>query len=270
MWINKKEKEMVDVNNKNYILECCVDSVESVINAHNGGANRIELCGNISIGGTTPSLCLFNEVKKNCDIKLHVLIRPRFGDFLYTQYEKQIIKEEVKLFNDYGADGIVVGCLNEEGYLDIEFMKEIVDLSGKMKIVLHRAFDMCKDPFLTIEQCISIGIDTILTSGQQNNCLKGIGLIKELNQSYGDKINIMAGSGMNSDVVIQFLSMTNIRCFHMTGKTIIKSNMKYRNSNVSMGIPSLSEYEIWRTDENEISKVSKILLNKFNDEELNS
>ena len=111
------------MKNKKYILECCVDSVESAINASNGGADRLELCGNLIIGGTTPSLYLFEEIRKNCDIKIHVLIRPRFGDFLYTNYEKQIMKKEIELFRDAGADGIVVGCLDENGDIDFELMK---------------------------------------------------------------------------------------------------------------------------------------------------
>ena len=252
------------MKNETYILECCADSVESVLNAYSGGGNRIELCGNILIGGTTPSLCLFNEVKRNCDIKIHVLIRPRFGDFLYTYYEKRIIIEEIKMFRESGADGVVVGCLDKYGNLDFEFMKEVTEISGDMKIVLHRAFDMCRDPFFTIEKAISIGIDTVLTSGQKNNCLDGIGLIQELNELYGDKINIMAGSGMNSDVIENFLDRTSIKCFHMTGKTLLQSNMEYRNLNVNMGIEGISEYEIWRTDESEISKASNVLISHFN------
>lgn len=251
------------MSGENYILECCADSVESVLNAQCGGANRIELCGNILIGGTTPSLCLFNEVKKNCDIKIHVLIRPRFGDFLYTDFEKRIIIEEIKMFKKAGADGVVIGALDKNGNLDFEFMKEAVYESGNMKVVLHRAFDVCKNPFLSVEQAISLGIDSILTSGQQSNCLKGIEFIKELNERYGDKINIMAGSGMNSDLIEKFLDCTSIKCFHMTGKILLQSGMEYKNLNVNMGISGVSEYEIWRTDENEIRKASNILENKF-------
>lgn len=247
------------MKNKKYILECCVDSVESAINASNGGADRLELCGNLIIGGTTPSLYLFEEIRKNCDIKIHVLIRPRFGDFLYTNYEKQIMKKEIELFRDAGADGIVVGCLDENGDIDFELMKEFIDLSGEMKVVLHRAFDVCKDPFVALEKSISLGIDTILTSGQQNNCLAGIDIIKELNDIANDKISIMAGGGMNSNVIEKFLNETEVKSFHMSAKKVLESKMKYRNLNVNMGMPGLSEYEIWRTNEDEVRKVYEIL-----------
>lgn len=247
------------MGNKKYILEYCVDSVESAINAFNGGANRLELCGNLVIGGTTPSLYLFEEIRKNCDIKIHVLIRPRFGDFLYTNYEKQIMKKEIELFRDARADGIVIGCLDENGNIDFELMKEFIDLSGEMKVVLHRAFDVCKDPFVALEKSIFLGIDTIITSGQRNNCLEGIELIKELNNIANDKINIMAGGGMNLDVIEKFLNETKVKFFHMSAKKVLESRMKYRNLNVKMGISDLSEYKIWKTNEDEVRKVYEIL-----------
>ena len=138
-------------------------------------------------------------------------------------------------------------------------MKEFIDLSGEMKVVLHRAFDVCKDPFVALEKLISLGIDTILTSGQQNNCLAGIDLIKELNDIANDKISIMAGGGMNSDVIEKFLNETEVKSFHMSAKKVLESKMKYRNLNVNMGMPGLSEYEIWRTNEDEVRKVYEIL-----------
>ena len=244
---------------KKYILECCADSVESALNAHEGGADRLELCGNLVIGGTTPSLFLFEEIRKRSDINIHVLIRPRFGDFLYTDYEKNIMKKEVKMFKMAGAEGVVVGALDKYGNLDIEFMKELIDIAEDMKVVLHRAFDVCKDPFKTLEQSISLGIDTILTSGQQNNCLLGLDLIKKLDESSNGKIKIMAGSGMNSERMKEFLEKTSVKCFHMSAKNILESEMEYRNPNVSMGMPGLSEYEIWRTDKEEIRRAGEIL-----------
>lgn len=247
------------MENKNFVLECCVDSVESAINAYKGGANRLELCANLSIGGTTPSIYLFDEIRKEVPIKIHVLIRPRFGDFLYTEFEKSIMKKEVELFRDKGAEGVVIGALNKDGSIDFEFMKEVKSLCGNMKLVLHRAFDVCKDPKDTIEKMISIGVDTILTSGQENNCLKGIHLIKELSEVYSNRINIMAGSGLNSSNISEFLNKTTITSFHMSAKKVLDSEMKFRKENVSMGIPSLSEYEVWRTNEEEVKKAYDIL-----------
>ena len=251
------------MKNKGFILECCVDSVESAINAHKGGANRLELCGNLSIGGTTPSIYLFEEIRKNISIDIHVLIRPRFGDFLYTEYEKNIMKKEVELFRNAGAEGVVVGALNQDGSIDMDLMKEFMSIAGDMKVVLHRAFDVCKDPKDTLEKMVSIGVDTILTSGQENNCLKGIELIKELSDIAGNRINIMAGSGLNSTNILEFINKTTVTSFHMSAKKILDSGMKYRKENVSMGIPSLSEYEIWRTDEKEVNNAFDILKKHF-------
>lgn len=250
------------MKNNNYVLECCVDSFESAFNALKGGADRLELCGNLSIGGTTPSLYLFEEIRNNCDIKIHVLIRPRFGDFLYTKHEKNIMKKEIESFRKAGAEGVVIGALTKDGQLDIEMMKELIDSAGDMNVIMHRAFDVCKNPFETLERAISLGIHTILTSGQQSSCLKGIELLKELSLTAGNEIKIMAGAGVTPEVIEKFLNETNIKCFHMSAKKILESEMEFRNPNVNMGIPSLSEYEIWRTDEEEIRRACNILKNR--------
>lgn len=150
-----------------YILECCVDSVASAIEAEKGGADRLELCSNLIIGGTTPTLALFNEVRNHVSIPINVLIRPRFGDFLYSEYEVNMIKQEVVQFREAGADAVVIGSLTADGSLDIEQMKELIVLAGDMKITLHRAFDMCADPIKTLQEAINLGIDTILTSGKR-------------------------------------------------------------------------------------------------------
>lgn len=246
-----------------FILECCIDSVESAINAINGGADRLELCANLIIGGTSPSIFLFREIRKISDIPIHVLLRPRFGDFLYTDYEKNIIKHEAELFCDAGAEGIVVGALKSNGELDYDFMKEIKEVSGNINIVLHRAFDVCRDPFEALNQSIDLGLHTILTSGQQNNCLKGIDLINDLNEKSSGKISIMAGSGMNIDVMKEFLLRTKVKAFHMSAKQVLDSGMKFRNSNVSMGVQGLNEYELWVTSVDEIRKTKNILNNYF-------
>lgn len=247
------------MGDKKFILECCVDSVESALNADKGGADRLELCANLSIGGTSPSLFLFKEIRRLSDIKMHVLLRPRFGDFLYTDHEKCIMKQEVEMFRDAGSEGIVIGALKSNGDLDYDFIKELKDISGNMNVVLHRAFDVCRDPFEALDQCIELGIHTILTSGQQNSCLKGIDLIRELDRRSKGKLTIMAGAGMNSTVIKEFLETTSVEAFHMSAKKILDSGMEFRNKNVNMGIPSLSEYEVWRTDEEEIRRAKEIL-----------
>ena len=158
---------------KEYILEACVDSVESAMAAVAGGADRLELCSNLIIGGTTPGPWLFEEIRKRSDIRIHALIRPRFGDFCYTDAEFSIIKKAVEDFRKIGAEGVVFGVLKPDGTLNMEQMKGLMEAAGDMSVTLHRAFDVCVDPLETMEQAISLGIDTILTSGQRNTCLQG-------------------------------------------------------------------------------------------------
>ena len=143
---------------KDYMLEVCVDSVESAIAAQRGGAKRLELCGNLIIGGTTPTPALFRAVKAAVDIKIHVLIRPRFGDFCYTDAEFAIIREEVRQFRELGADGVVIGILRPDGSLNMEQMGELIREAGGMQITLHRAFDVCSDPMRALEELSLIHI----------------------------------------------------------------------------------------------------------------
>ena len=153
-----------------YTLECCVDSVESALAAKEGGADRLELCAGLIIGGVSPGLALFEQVKACCDLPVRVLLRPRFGDFLYTDYEFRILRREVELFRDAGAEGVVIGCLQEDGSLHMEQMRALTEAAGDLKITLHRAFDVCADPIRAYEQAWELGIDTILTSGQESDC----------------------------------------------------------------------------------------------------
>ena len=139
---------------KDYILETCVDSVESAMAASEGGADRLELCSNLIIGGTTPSPWLFEEIRKRSDIRIHALIRPRFGDFCYTEAEFSMIRNAVKDFRKMGAEGVVIGILKPDGTLNMEQMKELMDAAGDMSVTLHRAFDVCADPIEAMEQFI--------------------------------------------------------------------------------------------------------------------
>lgn len=243
---------------RKYVLEACVDSAESAVNAEKGGANRYELCGNLIIGGTTPSLALYNAVRKYTKVETNILIRPRFGDFLYSDYEFEIIKNEVAMFRDAKADGVVIGCLTPDGTLDMEQMKILVDTAGDMNVTLHRAFDVSRDPFETLEQVKQLGIKTILTSGQKNNCYAGKDLLKQLIKEADGKVDILIGGGVNADIIGKMMDEMDARCFHLSGKVTLNSNMNYRKEGVNMGLPSLSEFEIWQTDENNIAKAKAV------------
>lgn len=244
---------------KNYILEACVDSVESALAAANGGATRLELCSNLIIGGTTPEPGLFKEIRKHTDIRIHALIRPRFGDFCYTDHEFSIIRDSVEQYRELGAEGVVIGILKPDGTLNMEQMKELMDSAGNMSVTLHRAFDVCVDPYEAMEQAISLGIDTILTSGQKNVCIEGAGLLKDLVQKSNGRITIQIGSGVNAEAIRKMYPLTGAKAYHMSGKVTLDSVMDYRKEDVNMGLPMLSEFEVWRTDEEKIRDAKKVL-----------
>lgn len=249
----------MSIKTKKSILEICVDSVESAIAAAEGGADRLELCSNLVIGGTTPSAALFKEIRKVTNIPIRALIRPRFGDFCYTDYEFSIIREEVRMFKELGADGVVIGILKNDGSLDMQRMKVLMEDAEGISVTLHRAFDVCANPYETLEQAKELGVDTILTSGQKNNCLEGKELLKELVSLAGEDINILAGSGVNAEAISELAPYTKANCFHMSGKINVESAMNYRKDDVTMGLPIMSEYIIWRTDKAIISDAKKVL-----------
>lgn len=242
-----------------YILECCVDSVESAIEAEMGGANRIELCSALVIGGLSPSKKLFEEVKKYTNIKIHVLLRPRFGDFCYTNHEHQIIKNEIKMFKKLGADGVVIGTLKPDGTLNMEQMKELIEEADGMSVTLHRAFDMCKDPMQTLQDSKKLGINTILTSGQKNSCINGTDLLCNLVKAASNDIDILIGGGVDASVIAALHEKTGATSFHMSGKVTLDSDMVYRKEDVNMGVASMSEYQIWRTSASRIKAAKDIL-----------
>lgn len=240
-------------------LECCVDSVESAIAAEKGGATRLELCSNLIIGGTSPSISLFKQIKKYVHLPVRVLLRPRFGDFCYTRYELDILNDEIKTFKNLGADGIVIGCLNPDGELNIKAMQKFIYLADKLPVTLHRVFDVCANPMDTLEICKQLGISTILTSGAKNCALDGKELIKQL-CDYAENIEILAGAGINSKTIELLLDeIPNLKSFHMSRKKVLESSMKYRNKDVFMGLKGISEYEIWQTDIEEIKLARDIL-----------
>ncbi len=245
---------------KTFILEACVDSVESAKAAVRGGANRMEVCANLVIGGTTPGVSQFKQIRKACDVAINVLIRPRYGDFLYTEHEFEMIAEDVRLFRQLGADGVVVGCLKADGTLDLERMKLLRERAGSGQMTLHRAFDVCRDPYSTLEEAVDLGVDTILTSGQQNTCMMGKKLLGRLIAQAAGRLDILIGSGVDAEVIACLMRELGAACFHMSGKVILDSRMTYRKEAVNMGIPGLGEYDIFRTDEEKIRQAANLLM----------
>lgn len=242
-----------------YTLEVCVDSVESAIVAAENGANRLELCGNLVIGGTTPSLELFREIRRYTDVDINVLIRPRFGDFHYTNHELNIMCREIESFAKEGAHGVVIGTLNTDGTLDVAAMKAMIKAAGDCHVTLHRAFDVCKDPMAVLAQAAELGINTILTSGQAGSCFEGKELLEKLVKEAPEGMDILIGAGVTPEVIEKMIRYIPARHFHMSGKKILDSEMTWRNPIVSMGLPGISEFEIYRTDGEQIKKAKEIL-----------
>ena len=257
---------------KNYILEVCADSVESALSAKAGGATRLELCANLVIGGTTPGYELFEQVKKETGLPIRVLIRPRFGDFLYSEYEYQQMLCDVRHFAEAGADGVVIGSLNADGTLNEVQMRGLARAAGGCGITLHRAFDVCEDPFAALQKAAELGVDTILTSGQEAGCMQGRELIRQLvraaehgawdgreTSAAQRQMTILVGAGVVSSNIKEIAMTTGAHAFHMSGKKLMDSGMRYRNERVHMGIEGMSEFELYRTDEEEIRRASRIL-----------
>ena len=246
------------------LIEGCVDSYASAVAACRGGADRLELCANLAIGGTTPSPSLFQQVQRDCPVPVNVLIRPRFGDFLYTRPELEEMCGEIARFRDMGANGVVIGVLTPEGGLDGERMGRLMDCAGGMEVTLHRAFDMTRDPFAALEEAVSLGCRTILTSGQAGSAAQGKETLRQIFLRAAGRIDVMAGCGVKKENIGEIHAHTGIWSFHTTGRRgPADSGMRYRKTAVSMGLPSLSEYELWQTDEQEFRSCARIVHSLF-------
>lgn len=203
------------------IVEICTGSYQDCLAAYRGGAKRVELNSALSVGGLSPSLSTLIHVKKDTDLKVICMVRPRAAGFCYSVEEEMIMLEDAKLFMEHQADGIAFGFLNEDGTIHRKSTKTMVDLihSYHGEAVFHRAFDVCPDPYEAIETLIELGVDRILTSGQQNKAIEGKELIKDLQLKYGDQIQILAGSGINIHNVKELMDYTGIQQVHSSCKT---------------------------------------------------
>lgn len=219
-----------------YKFENCANSVESCLEAQRAGIDRVELCAGIPEGGTTPSYGDILVARKLLTTtKLHVIIRPRGGDFLYSDVEKEIMLEDVRMSRRLGVDGVVFGALTAEGDVDMEFMRQLMKEAEGMSVTFHRAFDVCRDPFIALEQIIELGCHRILTSGQMPKAEEGVELLRELVERASERIIIMPGCGVNASNIAHIAEATGAREFHFSGRSKRESGMLFRKSRVSMG-----------------------------------
>ena len=229
------------------ILEVCVDCYTSILNAQKAGADRIELCSALNIGGLTPSYGLMKQAKKIDNMEIFVMIRPRSGDFLYDDNEFQAMKHDIEIVKEMGFDGIVTGILKSDGNIDMDRMEELCKLANPLKVVIHRAFDDANQPMKDVQGLIEMGVCRILTSGQRANAPTGGDFIAKLESEYGDKITIMPGCGVNAKNIAQIREITNCTNYHLSGKVNVGSKMEYRECLNRMNTPE-SEFIIEQSD----------------------
>jgi len=248
----------------NDLLEVCVDSLASARAAIAGGADRLELCSALAIGGLTPYSGLLQQIRRESSIPIRCLMRPRAGDFLYTPEEIQLIAGQIRQLKALGADGFVIGCLTPEGNLDKKAMAPLIEAAEGAGLTLHRCIDVSRDPVQTWRDAGEIGMDTVLTSGACSSCTAGketIRTLLELREAEGGP-EILVGAGVNAGVISGFLmELPLCRAFHMSGKTDIPSGMVFRREGVPMGIPGFDEWHIQQTSEASI-RAARAVLNR--------
>ncbi len=215
-----------------YELEVIAFDLTSCIIAAENGVTRIELCANPQEGGTTPSFGMIKEARKISAIQLFPIIRPRGGDFYYSTHEFNSMLNDIQQCRDLGCDGVVIGMLKKDGSIDIEKNRELVDAAKGMAVTFHRAFDRVNDPFVALEQIISIGCKRILTSGLKPNVIEGMETLKELVIKAGNRITIMPGSGVRSNNINQLAEYTHAKSFHSSARKNMDSTMEFQNPNM--------------------------------------
>ena len=227
---------------KRYTFEICANSVESCVAAQQGGADRVELCAAIPEGGTTPSYGEMTVARRMLDIRLHAIIRPRGGDFLYTPIEADAMLADSRAARAVGADGVVVGCLTPDGDLDLPLLQRLLDEAKGMSVTFHRAFDRCRQPLQALDQLIALGVDRVLTSGQQPTAPEGADLLRQLVARADGRIAIMAGCGVNETNIRALAEATGVTEFHFSAREAVASAMRLRNDEVKMGSSEADEY----------------------------
>ena len=243
-------------------VEVCAFSVESCLNAQRAGATRIELCGGLYEGGTTPSYGLIKRAREVTTLQLYVMIRPRGGDFCYDDEEFLVMKQDIELAKELGADGVVFGLLLPTGEVDEVRTAELVALAKPLQVTFHRAFDVAKEPFEALEAVIRTGAVRILTSGQENSALDGAELLTQLVKKAAGRIDLMAGSGVNVMNAVR-LAQTGVQALHLTGKAARKGQMIYQKEGVSMAsVLPTDEYEIIYSDALKIRSVVEAVNDK--------
>lgn len=240
-------------------IEVVVYNIESALRAQEGGADRIELCDNPGEGGTTPSFGLIEAARQNVSMDVYVMIRPRGGDFLYSNYEFHSMKRDISQCQKLSVDGIVFGILNPDGTIDKKRSKELIDKARPLKVTCHRAFDMTRNPFEALEDCIEVGFDRILTSGQQAHAVNGAELIGQLIEKAKGRIAIMPGSGVNEETVEEIIKKSGAKEIHFSATSFRESGMAFRNQQIEgIGLDEGTEFRLRTVDPQRVRRIREL------------
>lgn len=235
-------------------MEVCANSLASAIAAQQGGAIRVELCDNLYEGGTTPSFAQIEMARRLLSIKVYPIIRPRGGDFLYSDLEFELMKKDISICKSLNCDGAVTGILKADGTIDTERCRQLVELAAPMPLTFHRAFDMSNDLFSALEVIIALGFERILTSGGKASALSGADIIARLIKKAANRIIIMPGAGISAANITELIRRTGAREFHASAKSAVKSGMLFKNQDLTMGA-DIDEFSYDLTDSNTVKQL---------------
>ena len=237
-------------------IEICLDSVESVIIAERAGADRVELCSDLFEGGLTPTVGTFLLAKERTNIPINVMIRPRGGDFCYSDIEFEVMKREAMFFKENGADALVFGILTPDGEIDKIRTKELIDIARPLPVTFHRAFDMTRDAFRSLDALISLGVERVLTSGLEATVLEGADTLRALVERAGERMIVMPGSGINERNFNKLKNLIGAKEYHMGLSSSIPSKMAFHPGHVYMGgLLRQNEFSLSRVREERIRSV---------------
>ncbi|MEM6343607.1 MAG: copper homeostasis protein CutC [Bacteroidota bacterium] len=236
-------------------LEVCIDSVASALAAEKAGAHRLELCGNLAEGGTTPSSGMVQTIQAVCSLPIMMMIRPRGGDFLYSRMEFAVMERDIEEAKRLKVAGVVLGLLSKDGNIDKSKTARLIERARPLPVTFHRAFDMTRNSKDALKALRDLGVDRLLTSGREATAPEGSKLIAQLVKNAGRKLKIMPGGGLNAENVAQLVAETGVAEVHATGSHILPSEMEYRNEKIFMGVPGMPEYSLKQSSPENIKAI---------------
>ncbi|OED69065.1 copper homeostasis protein CutC [Vibrio splendidus ZS-139] len=244
----------------NIEIEVCIDNLESLHNALSGGANRIELCSSLALGGLTPSFGMMKQAARISSVPVYAMIRPRQGDFIFDDDDVICMLEDIEACSSAGLNGVVLGVLAPNGSIDMPKIQQLVDKAHSLNlgITFHRAIDQCTDYQVALEQVIALGCERILTSGLAVNAEQGINVLANMVKQADGRIDIMAGAGVNATNAKMIQSTTQVPALHLSGKSTRPSLME-KSSSAQMGNDNVDDYQIPVTDAKKISDMRAAL-----------